>query len=125
MPSRIEILTGPPALSRARLAAKLTELQRLDAGVEAVFAEYVHFLVLGDDSAGTGRDTADALLTYGPRRDLPARVGEPFCVVAPRPGTVSPWSSKATDIFERCGLDAVVRVERGVRWYVAGDVARA
>ena len=124
MPPRVEILTGPPALSRARLAAKLTELQRLDARVEAVFGEYVHFLVLGDELAGAGRDTAEALLTYGPRRELPARVGEPFCVVAPRPGTVSPWSSKATDIFERCGLGAVIRVERGIRWYVQGSTAR-
>ena len=124
MPSRVEILTGPPAFSRARLAAKLAELRELDADVEAVFAEYVHFLVLGEDLAGTDRVTADALLTYGPRRNLPARVGEPFCVVAPRPGTVSPWSSKATDIFERCGLNAVIRVERGTRWYLQGSTAR-
>ena len=121
MPSRVEILTGPPACSRARLAAKLAELQQLDARVEAVFAEYVHFLVLGDELAGTGRDIADALLAYGPRRDLSARIGKPFCVVVPRPGTVSPWSSKATDIFGRCGLGAVVRVERGIRWYVQGN----
>ena len=120
MPHRVEILTGPPAFSRARLAAKLTELQRLDSRVEALFAEFVHFLFLRDDLADTQRATAQALLTYGPRRDRPERVGERYCVVLPRPGTVSPWSSKATDIFERCGLDAVVRVERGIRWYLRG-----
>jgi len=125
MPLRVEILTGSSAFSRARLAAKLAELQRLDSRVDAVFAEYVHFLLLRRELVGNDRSTADGLLTYGPRRNLPARVGEPFCVVAPRPGTVSPWSSKATDIFERCGLDAVARVERGVRWYVEGDVGRA
>ena len=63
----------------------------------------------------------EGLLSYGPRHALPARVGEPLCVVTPRPGTISPWSSKATDIVVRCGLDAVERVERGVRWYVAGS----
>jgi len=31
----------------------------------------------------------------------------------PRPGTISPWSSKATDIAQNCGLDTVKRVERG------------
>ena len=36
--------------------------------------------------------------------------------VTPRPGTTSPWSSKATDIVRGCGLDAVKRVERGVRY---------
>ncbi|MYA16677.1 MAG: phosphoribosylformylglycinamidine synthase, partial [Gammaproteobacteria bacterium] len=125
MPSRVEILTGPPALSRARLAARLGELQQIDRRVEAVFAEYVHFLILRDDLSGTDRDAARALLTYGPRRDLPERVGAEFCVVTPRSGTVSPWSSKASDIFARCGLEAVARVERGVRWYLGGDVACA
>ncbi|MXY57555.1 MAG: phosphoribosylformylglycinamidine synthase [Gammaproteobacteria bacterium] len=124
MPLRVEILTGSPALSRARLAAKLAELRRLDPRVGAVFAAYVHFLILRHELTGNDRATADALLTYGPRQNLPERVGEPFCVVAPRPGTVSPWSSKATDIFERCGLGAVTRVERGIRWYVQGSAAR-
>ncbi len=40
-------------------------------------------------------------------------------VVAPRPGTISPWSSKATDIARRCGLEGVSRIERGVAWSIA------
>ncbi len=122
---RVEILTGPPAVSRARLAEKLFALQQVDPRVEGVFAEFVHFLVLRREPNGSERATLDALLAYGPRRDLPPREGEPFCVVMPRPGTVSPWSSKATDIFGRCGLDAVIRIERGVRWYLRGRLARA
>ncbi len=35
-------------------------------------------------------------------------------IVVPRPGTISPWSSKATDIMHNCGLDKVRRVERGI-----------
>ncbi|MDF1797106.1 MAG: phosphoribosylformylglycinamidine synthase [Coxiellaceae bacterium] len=38
-----------------------------------------------------------------------------FCVV-PRLGTISPWSSKATDIAQYCGFDGIERIERGV-WY--------
>ena len=34
-------------------------------------------------------------------------------------GTISPWSSKATDIAHNCGLAAVNRIERGVVWHVA------
>ena len=34
--------------------------------------------------------------------------------VTPRKGTISPWSSKATDIFINCGLKAISRVERGL-----------
>ncbi len=33
--------------------------------------------------------------------------------IFPRPGTISPWSSKATDIFHHCGLNHVKRVEAG------------
>ncbi|MDE2905090.1 MAG: phosphoribosylformylglycinamidine synthase, partial [Acidobacteriota bacterium] len=89
-------------------------------GVDGVFAEFVHFRLLAAPLDKPARGVVDALLAYGPRRGLARRVGEPFCTVIPRPGTISPWSSKATDIFARCGLKAVVRVERGVRWYLAG-----
>jgi len=31
--------------------------------------------------------------------------------VVPRLGTTSPWSSKATDIAQRCGFDSILRIE--------------
>ena len=43
----------------------------------------------------------------------------PTLTVIPRLGTISPWSSKATEIFRLCGLGSVNRVERGVRWWVS------
>lgn len=39
-------------------------------------------------------------------------------MVTPRPGTISPWSSKASDIAHNCGLKQVVRLERGLAFYV-------
>ncbi|MCY3811634.1 MAG: phosphoribosylformylglycinamidine synthase [Gammaproteobacteria bacterium] len=116
----VEILTGPPAFSAARLGAKHAEVSAIAPGIDGVFAEFVHFLLLAGALDEPDQRIVNALLAYGPRRELPNRVGEPFCTVIPRPGTISPWSSKATDIFARCGLAAVVRVERGVRWYVSG-----
>jgi phosphoribosylformylglycinamidine synthase len=42
--------------------------------------------------------------------------------VTPRKGTISPWSSKATDIFHNCGLTDIRRVERGIHFDIqAGD----
>jgi phosphoribosylformylglycinamidine synthase len=38
--------------------------------------------------------------------------------VTPRKGTISPWSSKATDIFRNCGLKSILRVERGIRYRI-------
>ena len=42
----------------------------------------------------------------------------PDFFVTPRKGTISPWSSKATDIFCNCGLHSIARVERGIRFIV-------
>jgi len=42
------------------------------------------------------------------------------CIVLPRLGTISPWSSKATDITHTCGLEEVSRIERGVVYYFEG-----
>ena len=39
---------------------------------------------------------------------------------SPRAGTISPWSSKATDIVRNCGFDRVHRVERGALWILSG-----
>ena len=38
--------------------------------------------------------------------------------MTPRKGTISPWSSKATDIFRNCGLAGIARVERGIRFRI-------
>lgn len=36
--------------------------------------------------------------------------------VTPRKGTISPWSTKATDIFRNCGLKNITRVEHGLHF---------
>ena len=83
------------------------------------------FCFLAEELDARQRALVAQLLEYGPRRHLPQRTGKAFCAVIPRPGTVSPWASKATDIFHRCGLAQVLRVERGVRWYFDGEPASA
>ncbi len=45
--------------------------------------------------------------------------GGSLLLVVPRPGTISPWSSKATDIARNCGLAPVKRVERGIGYRIA------
>ena len=39
--------------------------------------------------------------------------------VMPRRGTISPWSSKATEIAQRCGLGGVSRIESGIKWSIS------
>ena len=69
----------------------------------------------------------ERLLTYGPRDTArnTAPVGAAEIVVVPRFGTISPWSSKATDIARVCGLEAVRRIERGITWSIVTPRALA
>lgn len=110
----------PPLLLDGPAALSVFSLAKIQADVpEVVYAEFVHLLQLKEDLSAEQQQQVQQLLRYGPTQELPARRGVRALTVLPRGGTISPWSSKATDIFTRCGLSAVLRVERGLRWFVA------
>ena len=124
-------LRGSPALSPFRLQKLLDDLVAAGLPVRAVAAEFVHLAELAAAGPGLPARTLTAaehsvlekLLTYGPRRTA-APVTGLVQIIAPRPGTLSPWSSKATDIAHLCGLTAVQRLERVVAFTVDfGDTA--
>jgi phosphoribosylformylglycinamidine synthase len=117
MTESVLVLAGSPALSRFRLQKVLTAAREVAPGLDALHAEWTHFLVVSRPLTGEERGAVSALLDYGPRSDWPRRMGTKLFTVVPRMGTISPWSSKATDIFALCGLTHVTRVERGVCWY--------
>ncbi len=85
------ILRGTPALSDFRLQKLSSDFKAAGLSVASVYAEFLH--------------------------EPKALEGELF-VVCPRPGTISPWSSKATDIAHICGLPAIKRIERAIAYYV-------
>ena len=115
----MELYKGINALSEFRRTKLLKQLQQIDSGISDVVAEFVHF-VDTNRAAGIGEgDRLQKLLTYDTPFDG-ARTGELF-LVAPRPGTISPWSSKATDIALSCGLKDVNRIERGKAFYVTSS----
>src|ERR1035437_2237476 len=129
------ILRGSPALSPFRLAKLLQDLTATGLPARALSAWFVHVIDLVDNpepvewvAKSTGELTAaqrtvlEKLLTYGPSRAA-ASVNGLVQVVAPRPGTISPWSSKATDIAHICGLAAVKRIERVIVYHVEIDNA--
>jgi len=116
------ILTGAPSLSAFRRKKLLSTLQQVVPSTVSVYAEFVHFAELTQPLSESAVETLQALLTYGPREEKTSIKGQ-LILVVPRPGTISPWSSKATDIAHNCGLDQVVRVERGTAYYVQGEEA--
>ncbi|MCP3144641.1 phosphoribosylformylglycinamidine synthase [Pyxidicoccus xibeiensis] len=123
--SSMHILRGAPALSEFRLTKLLARCREQVPSASSVYAEFVHFIDVPaflpeEEQAMLGR-----LLEYGPRVAAGERAGS-LLLVVPRPGTISPWSSKATDIAHNCGLGAKVRrMERGTAFFVAGPGGRA
>jgi phosphoribosylformylglycinamidine synthase len=114
------ILPGAPPLSRFRLAKLLEVIQGACPRVSRVAARHVHFADLSRELDADERRVLERLLTYGPSRKGDEPDGR-LLLALPRFGTISPWSSKATDIAHNCGLEAVCRLERGVAYYLASD----
>jgi len=124
---------GSPALSSFRLEKLLAALRQRVPAVTRIRAEFVHFVE--GSLTFPDREVLERLLQYGPRkiasqqlspiearseaRDEPTAA--PLFLVIPRPGTISPWSSKATDIAHNCGLQRIRRIERGVAYYLDAE----
>ncbi|MFA5984461.1 MAG: phosphoribosylformylglycinamidine synthase [Methylococcaceae bacterium] len=108
-------IPGAFALSDFRLKKLLAGLQALDANILAVSARYMHFVDLAAPLSAQQIDILNQLLAYGSAegQGIAAKAG---ILVVPRPGTISPWSSKATEIALRCGLTSVKRLERGIEY---------
>ena len=110
------LLLGSDAYSPFRLDALKAALAKADPtlGPLAIDAKWVYALELVDapvDSQELAR-AAELLNAEGGCDDADF-------YVTPRKGTISPWSSKATDIFRNCGLKSIRRVERGIRFFVS------
>jgi phosphoribosylformylglycinamidine synthase len=110
-------LPGAPAYSRFRLDKFLEDLRGLCPSVTSAAARFMHFADLGRDLDEQELRLLKRLLRYGPTREVAIPEGA-FLLVVPRFGTISPWSSKATDIAHNCGLEIVRRLERGVAWHI-------
>ena len=117
--SHLLTLRGRNALSAFRVVKLLTALaaSRPDRPIAGVAATFWHFVEIEREPSPAERATLDRILTYGPHDEAPTAAGA-FLLVVPRPGTISPWSSKATDIARNCGLATVRRIERGVGWRI-------
>lgn len=114
------IHSGAPSLSAFRRQKLLSSLQEVVPVVTAVSAQFMHFAETSTALPESDQLIFDALMTYGPKAEQDCLEGI-LMIVVPRPGTISPWSSKATDIAHNCGLDAVVRVERGTAYRISSS----
>ena len=118
--SVITALRGASALSLFRIQKLAQKAAALGLPQAEIASEYWYFV-----SSPAPLDTAQTeklqALLSAVRVDTPA-VGQSLFLITPRIGTISPWSSKATDIAHNCGLDGVERIERGMAVYVSGSL---
>jgi phosphoribosylformylglycinamidine synthase len=114
----MSLFHGAAALSQFRLERLNQALAQAGQSVRVRAAHWLYLVEL--DAAGAGAAAGDEVLARIGRiveGELTAsnEVGEGTGLyVLPRLGTISPWSSKATEILRGCGLP-VRRIERGQR----------
>lgn len=116
----MEIIRGAPALSAFRVQKLMQACEVAQLPVKQIYAEYVHLAYLSEALNPDDQAQLSKILTYGPAIESHEPQGI-LLFVTPRPGTISPWSSKATDIAHNCGLKQVKRLERGLAYYVESD----
>ncbi len=112
-------LPGQPALSEFRLAQLVNILRAIDARVCGLSARFEYFIESTSTLSITDRSKILELLVG----EISATdTDHEWAAVSavPRFGTISPWSSKATDIFHACGLQDVLKVERGITYAIGG-----
>ncbi len=118
-------LPGGAALSPFRVAKLVATLSALrpQQPITGFTARYWHFVEVAPALDDGERGILERLLTYGPAdsasvADAGVPAGNVTLLVVPRPGTISPWSSKATEIAHNCGLVRVTRIERGIAYAI-------
>jgi len=110
-------LRGSSALSQFRLEKLYGALKNSAPNIKHVYAEFIHFSFSESLLDDEEQNALQQILTYGPKTLTESPQGELFLVI-PRIGTISPWASRATDIANNCGLSKLLRLERGVAYYV-------
>ncbi len=110
------MLAGKNAFSQFRIDAIMAAMRDVDElpDISAISARYVYFLDTQTELTEGILSKVTALLNA----DSIFKEESAGFFVIPRKGSISPWSSKATDIFHNCGLTDIARVERGIYFTV-------
>ena len=121
--SVVSYLRGVSALSGFRVEKLLQKAAALGLPQADLKSEFWYFVHSAADLDGAAVEKMQALLEAERVENVPqVSEGLHLFLVTPRIGTISPWSSKATDIAHNCGLDGVERIERGMAVYVSGSL---
>ncbi|MDQ3563295.1 MAG: phosphoribosylformylglycinamidine synthase [Pseudomonadota bacterium] len=113
-PARLQSFVAPASYPAFRLERLLASVRALAPAVTSLAVETAYFALVSEPLSSAEYERLMSILGAGAVRAAPRPEA---LLVTPRPGTVSPWSSKATEIARVCGLDNIVHLERGTGWY--------
>ncbi|MDQ6990129.1 MAG: phosphoribosylformylglycinamidine synthase, partial [Mariprofundaceae bacterium] len=116
--SQLLILQGSLALSDFRKNKLCDVLQTSD-----IDAHFIHIAEVSSDWTETDSQRLASILGH-PLDYFTAAASDDLFLVTPRVGTISPWSSKATDIAKLCGLSKLLRIERAIAYRIQGHRER-
>lgn len=113
-------IAGQPFLTDFQTQQLIRELNdKTDLNITQISTQQVY--VLSHALTGDALTKAQDLLNRGVAFELMKATSEQLqLIVTPRFGTISPWASKATDIFNNCEID-IERVERVVVYTLTGN----
>ncbi|AGF49017.1 phosphoribosylformylglycinamidine synthase [Candidatus Kinetoplastidibacterium galati] len=123
--STVQYFPGSAALSSFRIDQLLNRFKDSDLCVSNISSYYDHFVCIERALDAKKLSRLSELLTYGgnifDRNSIDNDKNILELTVIPRVGTVSPWSSKATEIAHNCGFYEVNRIERGIHFIIETD----
>ena len=119
------VLPGSSAFSDFRLSQLLEVAQSCCVSVSQISANFIYFVSLDGELSSEDKAKLATLIQQA------TDAGDDKCLldadncfaVIPRLGTISPWSSKATDILHNCDLNKIQRLERGIHFSINCSVA--
>ncbi len=111
------IYYGSPALSQFRLERLHREIRATVPTLEAIAAHTLYLVWAQTALQAPALARLEQVLALAP--SIPDDDALQL-FVTPRRGTLSPWSTKATEIAHNSGLADVIRIEHGTKWTFAG-----
>ncbi|MDQ3298639.1 MAG: phosphoribosylformylglycinamidine synthase, partial [Myxococcota bacterium] len=119
---------GRAALGASRRARAFAKAKLVSEGVLGLDSRWIHLVASERPLTADEATQLERMLAYGPQVESMPPAGprdgaapeRNVIWVTPRLGTISPWSSKATDIAHVCGLASITRIERVLEYTLIG-----
>jgi phosphoribosylformylglycinamidine synthase len=113
------IIYGYQAFSHANINKKLNKIHIVNPEISTISSNYIYFIDIQAELNNTSFETINKLIECNPHFQYDKHKK---LIVIPRHGTISPWSTKATNIIHNCGVNGIRRIERGIAWTIIGKI---